>query len=263
MDELRSIFPGHPTHLLERALNDADRDLERAIDIVLHEPQEQAQRQYQERLQQGKQLNQKSLNPLPAQRIRQDFDRPLLSPSTASANSFGSLRISDDGDDDGYDDDIGDDDNEFVFGGSDGMEISGDEPLRTERERNDNGKQMEQVEEEKKPVASQEDVIQNVLSIFPDACLTHIAKLYREYCLLHGSDITEFIANKLAETDYPKSEHFLKAGKKRKRVEEDEKGEKSPDYEANDRPPVVGERYDLVYVLLLPRPTRRAACALT
>jgi len=261
MDGLRSIFPGHPTLLLERALNDADGDLERAIDIVLLEQQEQAQMQYQEPLQQGKQLNQKSLNPLPSQRIRQDFDRPLLSPSTASANSFGSLRISDDGDDgddDDDDDDIGDVDNEFVFGGSDGMEISGDDPLRTERERNGNGKQ---VEEEKKPVASQEDVIQNVLSIFPDACLTHIAKLYREYYLLHGSDITEFIANKLAETDYPKSE--LKAGMKRKRVEEDEKGEKSPDYEANDRPPVVGERYELVYVMLLPRPTRRAACALT
>ena len=257
MDGLRSIFPGHPTLLLERALNDAGGDLERAIDIVLHEQQEQAQRQYQERPQQGKQPNQKSLDPLPAQRIRQDFDRPLLSPSTASANSFGSLRISDDGDDDIDDDD----DNEFVFGGSDGMEISGDEPLRAERERNGNGKQVE--EEEKKPVASQEDVIQNVLSIFPDACLTHIAKLYREHYLLHGSDITEFIANKLAETDYPKSDLFLKAGTKRKRAEEDEKGEKGPDYEANDRPPVSGERYDLVYVMLLPRPTRRAACALT
>ena len=55
--QLRSIFPGHPTLLLERALNGADGDLGRAIDIVLHEQQEQAQRQYQERLQQGKQLS--------------------------------------------------------------------------------------------------------------------------------------------------------------------------------------------------------------
>ncbi|KAG0134298.1 hypothetical protein HOY82DRAFT_481477 [Tuber indicum] len=130
------------------------------------------------------------------------------------------------------------------------MEISRDEPLRTERERDGNGKQVEQVEEEKKPVASQEDVLQNVLSIFPDACLTYIAKLYREYYLLQGSDITEFIANKLAETDYPKSELVQKAGMKRKRVEEDEKGEKGPDYEANDRPPVVGERYELVRSIL-------------
>jgi len=55
--QLPSIFPGHPTPLLERALNGADGDLERAIDIALHEQQEQAQRQYQERLQQGKQLS--------------------------------------------------------------------------------------------------------------------------------------------------------------------------------------------------------------
>ena len=54
---LRSIFPGHPTLSLERAFNDADGGLERGIDIVLHEQQEQAQRQYQERLQQGKQLS--------------------------------------------------------------------------------------------------------------------------------------------------------------------------------------------------------------
>ena len=55
--QLRCIFPGHPTLLLERAFNDADGGLERGIDIVLHEQQEQAQRQYQERLQQGKQLS--------------------------------------------------------------------------------------------------------------------------------------------------------------------------------------------------------------
>ena len=55
--QLRSIFPGHPTLLLERALDDADGDLGRAIDIVLNELQEQGQRQYQERLQQGKQLS--------------------------------------------------------------------------------------------------------------------------------------------------------------------------------------------------------------
>ncbi|PUU75811.1 hypothetical protein B9Z19DRAFT_1152331 [Tuber borchii] len=55
-DQLRSICPGHSTLLLERALHDADGDLARAINIVLYEDQE-AQRQYQERLQQGKQLS--------------------------------------------------------------------------------------------------------------------------------------------------------------------------------------------------------------
>ncbi|RPB05956.1 hypothetical protein L873DRAFT_1824716 [Choiromyces venosus 120613-1] len=132
------------------------------------------------------------------------------------------------------------------------MVISG-EPPRTEQERNDNGKQveqMEQVEEGKKPVDSEEDVLHNILNIFPDVSLTYITKLYRDNRFLQGSNITEFLADKLAETDYPKSEFLLKAGRKRKRVEEDENEGKSPDYEANDRPPVNGERYELVRSVL-------------
>ncbi|PWW77970.1 hypothetical protein C7212DRAFT_276751 [Tuber magnatum] len=164
MDRLQSIFPGHPTPSLKRALNEADGDLDRAIDIFLREQEEQefeeqARRQHHERPRQGKQLK-------------------------------------------------------------------------------------------KKPVASEEDVILNVLHVFPDACLTYIVNLYREYYVLHGSDITEFIVNELAETDYPKSEPVPQAGMKSEGAKEDETGENGPDYEIDDRPPVVGERCELVRSIL-------------
>ncbi|PWW73084.1 hypothetical protein C7212DRAFT_347250 [Tuber magnatum] len=121
-----------------------------------------------------------------------------------------------------------------------------EEPLRSHREQ----PQPEKSLKKKKPLTSQEDVLQNVLSIFPDACPIYILKLYGECYLLQDSDIAEFIANKLAETDYPKSESVLKAGMKRKRAEQDKKRENGPDYEGNDRPPVDWERSELVRSIL-------------
>jgi hypothetical protein len=147
-----------------------------------------------------------------------ETDRPASVSPASSVDSFSSLRISDD-DDDGDGNGAG-----VIYVGN---------GLRAQQGR---------------PVAiSQDDVLQGLLNIFPDVCLTYITELYQEHRLLQGDNITEFIANKLVETNYPRAKPVEKVGQKRKRA--DEEGGGKPDYESDDRPPGTVEYRGLVYVI--------------
>lgn len=223
MDVLQDMFAGFDPLGLHRAFTQAGGDIEIAIEIILAEIDEQ----------QSKELLRNS-EPAPLN-IKADgppIQRPLLSPSS-SADSFKALKISDHDANDW--DDLVDD---FIAP----LEHHRHPPPSPQQDR----RHEVVLDEDDEPVQQPgiDECLAGVLTIFPDACPDHIKEVYKENHLLQGGKIIDFIANKLAEDGYPRTEAEPKPGLKRKRPVAEEEGGK--EYEADYRDPVTSEYLSFV-----------------
>lgn len=253
LGRLREMFAGRDAESIARALLRAQGDVERAIDMILAEIDEEEsmrllEQQQQEVGQPQRQRRQQQQHhvrtPAPlvlkpgALAASPPILRPqLLSPSS-SADSFGALTISDHDDDVVYNDWVDYDD-------SDGEDVP-DMLIEQHRRHQPQPQLQPSLEEDPLPPNHQVDeYLAGVLTIFPDACPEHIHKLYKENVDLQGPRITDFIANRLAEDGYPRIEQEPKPGLKRKRSVAEEDIEKN--YEAEDRERETNPEYlDLV-----------------
>lgn len=223
MDVLQDMFPENDLLVLHRAFTGAGGDLGTAIELILAEIDDE----------QSRKLRQAPVPaPLTIKPEGPPIQRPLLSPFS-SADSLKALTISDADDWDDLDED-----EDLVP-----LEIR-PPPVTPQRRqsRNEAVALENELQKQQSEHTSPDECLAGVLTIFPDACTDHIRKLYKENNLSQGGNIIEFIANKLAEDGYPRSEPEPKPGLKRKRpVAEEEDNDGGKKYGAEFRAPVSAE----------------------
>ncbi|KAA8905002.1 hypothetical protein FN846DRAFT_779179 [Sphaerosporella brunnea] len=92
----------------------------------------------------------------------------------------------------------------------------------------------------------QDDSVEKLLQLFPDACITFLKAQFKEHHETHGSNVVGFLADKFLEKGYSRVE---KVGQKRKRETKDENPIK-PKYDDPERPPENWEYRELIRRIL-------------